>query len=213
LQLCIPGLNQTNTKGLSFILVFSMTIAMSSFIVHGQQAERYTISMDAPVMVNFTKLADFESAHPLKQVQREIEQGEDTRHFPLKYMSASTYLVTIYGYAGKYNATKCYDLRVAVASTAYAPIINDIPNITPSLKLYSVPVHDYLGIDITSIAGSHAQINIYDVLGKNVTVQNVALRQGLDSLILSTSGFSREIYILEVSADGFLSREKFMISK
>jgi hypothetical protein len=79
--------------------------------------------------------------------------------------------------------------------------------------LYPNPANDNLTVEFIGSSEGNVKVNVYSMLGKNVmSIMNPSVT-GLNTFSLNTSNLVSGFYIFEMTNNGLIQRQKFLVSR
>lgn len=132
-------------------------------------------------------------------------------------VSAGTYYIKVYGYAGAYSTTACYNLRVNVGSTSFRSSDGLSTEIAiPSLNdfnLYPNPAQNVVNVAFNSPAIENISIRIFDIVGKTILMNEVGVTTGENKFNFDLSNFNKGIYFVEMNTSTERIVKKLILDK
>lgn len=116
-----------------------------------------------------------------------------------------------YGSAMTFNTTGC-PVPNPNTPSSNRMANNENENVKP-IALYPNPVRDHLKIEYISANNGLVKATIYNMIGKNIMTEKVAVEAGMNFLNMTTSELPAGIYFFEIENNGEQLRSKFMISR
>jgi Secretion system C-terminal sorting domain len=116
------------------------------------------------------------------------------------------------GIADNSNAGAVWVYHTGNALPRIAQTNQDLKTIT-GLMLYPNPANDNLTVEFTGSSEGNVKVNVYSMLGKNVmSIMNPSVT-GLNTFSLNTSNLVSGFYIFEMTNNGLIQRQKFLVSR
>lgn len=139
------------------------------------------------------------------------ENGSTTSE-SIIYNSApvATYYVKVVGYNSAFNSTSYYSLLATRSSTAYTArmtettpkeAVDAVENVKSLVlnTVYPNPAVNELNMNVSAIAEGTLTIKVSDVIGREVSVSEISVSEGVNNIQLNTSAYNEGIYLLQIS--------------
>ena len=131
--------------------------------------------------------------------------------------TATTYYVRVYGYNGAFSTTSCYTLRASVSSTNFRTMedvtLEEATSEVNELMLFPNPTNGEVNVIFNSSVTEEASVRIFDMVGKTVLTQNVALNQDNNKFSFDLSNMTKGIYFLELNTSAGRIVKKIVLEK
>lgn len=118
--------------------------------------------------------------------------------------------VTFYCIVSPYffGETGTYNLQIDVTRLIPTGIENN--SLTDNIKIYPNPANDYLSIDLNKFEGTVNEVQIVDMVGREI----LHLNNPSDNTIrISTNDFSSGLYMMKIATDQGVVTKKFTVKK
>ncbi len=129
--------------------------------------------------------------------------------------TVGTYKIKVYPYSGS-SATSCYTLTASISGTNFRTMQDGGVVINPSettLNLYPNPTSNKLTVDYNSLTNEAVMINVYDVLGRQVSSETTTANEGPNTYYQDFNNLDNGMYILEITNGNVSTVKRFMMEK
>lgn len=202
---CVDNYEPNNSSAIAPVL--ALNTDLSAQISSASDEDWYTVTTSAPntkLRVDLTNLPAnynmvlYNSSTNLKIVASE---NAGTRAELIKHnaTTAGTYYLKIYGVAGAFNATKCYNLMVSTSSNNFRVAEDtEVPEGGPEMVLRAIPnpAQYSIKVQINSIEASVGMVSLCNSGGQIVAGKQVNLLDGANSFDLELSNLPSGLYYL-----------------
>lgn len=153
-------------------------------------------------------------------LRQSISTGTTNETIRYNNGALATYYIQVYGNAGAYNTTTCYNLNVQLSSSAFRTakqFARDTEEVDESeedfiQRIYPNPAAEYLVVDFASEAETALRCNVYDLSGKVVLSQD-NISAGDSQFILNTGMLQTGIYFLHVNDGKRTHVKRFLVER
>jgi hypothetical protein len=130
--------------------------------------------------------------------------------------TAATLFLKVYGYAGAFNATSCYTLRVSTSSTNFRILPGEDVDVSgkmsnDGISLYPNPVKEALTILYTSEEEIRSTFQVTDQLGRIVINNSQDLIVGENKFAINVQSLAKGIYFVSMKVGEQFSVQKFVV--
>ena len=209
---CSSTYESNNTSGTAYTI--STNTNYSSQIQTSTDIDwyKFTTTSTAPkVKIDLSTLpADYDvklyylSGSTLYSAGSSANSGTTSEQIKYNTTTARTYYVKVYGYSSAYSASSCYTLKASVSSTSWKEMTEEEPenivieNIS-DLVLAPNPASSEVSVMFDSAIEGTTQIKVYDIMGKEVYTQNLAVSTGSNKSALDVSNLVNGIYLVAIN--------------
>ncbi|MBA3647397.1 MAG: T9SS type A sorting domain-containing protein [Chitinophagales bacterium] len=128
---------------------------------------------------------------------------------------AGTYKIKVVGVSGAFNSSSCYTLNASISSTPFR--LTDIASgntlDSKMISIYPNPTTGNMTIDFSALKSGQAQLIMYDMLGKQVYMQNANVFEGINHFTIQPDQLTYGLYMIEVKCNGTSEHSRVMIQK
>jgi hypothetical protein len=150
-----------------------------------------------------------------------------TANEQIKYNNGSvtTYYANVYGYAGAFSNTSCYNMLVSLSATpwktnggALIPEVEQNINVEKiqgnlDVTIYPNPSNGNISIEILNLSNSNnAVISVMDIMGKVISSSNLEVVNGINSTTLNLN-IPNGVYQVMVRTDEGMQVKRIVIQK
>lgn len=208
---CSSTYESNNTSGTAYTIATNTNY--TSQIQTSTDVDWYkftTTSTATKVKIDLTTLpADYDvtlyylSGSTLYSAGSSANSGTTSEQIKYNTTTARTYYVKVYGYSSAYSTSSCYTLKASVSSTSWKEMTEDaegvvIENIS-DLVLAPNPASSEVSIMFDSAIEGTTQVKVYDIMGKEVYTQELAVSTGSNKSPLDVSNLVNGIYLVAIN--------------
>lgn len=146
--------------------------------------------------------------------------GTSTETITRNTTTATTYLVRVIGYAGAFNTSSCYRLRINTSGTPFRGSIQDetFGNVNPekveglqAINLFPNPAAEQLQISYFVTDQNPVTAQVIDVIGKTIQTQVLNATEGFNQAQLSLDNLQNGIYFVRMQHGEQVVVKKFVV--
>jgi hypothetical protein len=175
------------------------------------------------IKVSLTNLAadyDIELYRDSLTTRLARSQNAGTTSETINYNTATVtqYQVRVYGYAGAFNATACYTLRIDLSGPAIAVRRGSPENLSQIVKIggmevYPNPANEYINIAFDVLQKGNAEIQILDLQGRLINKKIMGIGEGVNVMAMDVSGYTPGVYMVRILVDGKRMNKKIILQR
>jgi hypothetical protein len=118
-----------------------------------------------------------------------------------------------YSISGTYTAPNGFCRVDTLKLTILPNAIGDKQIIESTLLISPVPTHDYVQLEFEVLKPTNLQIEICDISGRKIFVENVKAIIGKNHGVMDLSGYAKGIYLMRISDSSELNLVKKIIKE
>ena len=141
------------------------------------------------------------------RLARSQNSGTNNENINFNTTTIAQYNVRVFGYAGVFDTSKCYTLRIDLSGTLFS-VRNSAPTETSKLvtiggmKVYPNPAKGRMNIAFDAIRTGKAEVRVMDVQGRILNSRVVGVNEGVNVIGVDVSELRTGMYLVRVEVDG-----------
>lgn len=145
-----------------------------------------------------------------------ISQNAGTTSETINYSTSTVaqHEVRVFGYAGAFNATNCYTLRIDLSGSiaargALEPVSQQVK--IGGLQVYPNPAKEKINIAFDANQKGKAEVRIIDLQGRVLNSRYLNVGEGVNVTSMDVSGFVPGVYMIRITVDNKLLTKNLVL--